>query len=115
MPDAIATGVGQVILGVVCTVTVEVATPMFPAVSLKRNVTVVTPRGNTVELSMSMPLTCGVRRAGAGSIASLAEPPARNAERAVDITPVTPAGWDARTVIAAGGMTSGVVPSILIV
>lgn len=70
--------------GGLVTVTVEVASPTFPAASWNRNVTVVVPIGNSVDLSTSTPPTCGCKRTGAGSTLSVAVPPARKAARAGD-------------------------------
>src|SRR5262245_64765855 len=84
---------------VVVTVTLAVAVPVLPAASRKRNVTAVVPGGKSVLLLASCPLTCGARRAGAGSRLSVAVPPARNAARAGEALPRAPPASVAATVI----------------
>src|SRR6267142_3501928 len=89
------------------TVTLVLALPMLPATSWKRKATVVAPSGKSVPLSAFTPPFCGARRAGEGSRLSTAEPALRKAARAGEALPRAPPASVAKTLMAAGGVTTG--------
>ena len=96
------------------------ALPTLPRASLKRNVRLVVPTGNTVSFVASTTVAsiaaCGVCRAGALSPPSAAEPPPRYVRTACDAgeaatLPRAPSVCVAATVIDAGAVTTGAVVS----
>src|SRR5580704_10955322 len=91
------------------TVTVDVALPTFPVESLKLNVTVVVPTGNSVVLLTATPPTRAGCCTGAGEMSSTAVAPARNAASAGEALLVAPPACVAGMEIAAGAVTTGAV------
>src|SRR5262245_21330219 len=95
------------------TVTVDDAVPTLPAASWKRKVTGCGPGENGVVFVTGTPPRVGVSRVGAGSSASVAVPPARNAASGGEVAPVAlPSAAVEVTEIAAGGVTVGAVVSM---
>src|SRR5579863_6246418 len=91
------------------TVTVEVALPTFPLESLKINVTVVVPTGNSVVLLTATPPTSRSSCTGGGEMLSTAVAPARKAASAGEALLVAPAACVAGMVTGAGAVTTGAV------
>ena len=93
-------------LSLAITSTVDAALPVLPAVSRTEKVTVVTPMGNTLGASLSMPL---VR---SPSLLSVAVAPARKAWMSGSVIG-EPLASTATTVMPAGAVTSGGVVSMV--